>query len=88
MDQPSAPASPEAKEPGGASQLVADVHDKLNQLMNMVGQAGAPDDAEKLGALIQGFEAFVDGLGQPQGGPKQSAPVAMEAGASDVKPAY
>lgn len=57
--------------PGGASQLVADTNSNLMKLMDML-QKKMPDEAQKLGAIVQAFQSFVDGLGQPAG--QDSAP--------------
>lgn len=86
MPEQGAPA--EAASPGGASQLVADAHSKLMQIQELLGDK-FPQDNEKLTAVIQGFQSFVDGLGQapgqetPEAAPATTTP---EAGAARVQP--
>lgn len=84
-----------AQEQGGgsASKLVAGVHTGLMQLQELINGSPAADDGDKqaLAQLIQGYTAFVEGLGSapgqaPQGAPKPGV-APMEAGAADVKPA-
>jgi len=83
---------PEGEKPqaGGASKLVADVHSGMMKLMDLM-QGKMPEDEQKLAAIVQQFQGFVDGLGQapgaaPQG---QAAPgtTSPEAGASKAQPA-
>lgn len=88
MGQPpgaSAEAQPgsEPAQPGGASQIVADVHSGLLKLMDMLGSK-FPEDAQQLSAIVQQFQSFVDGLGQSpdQGGAPQGAQQNQEQGAA------
>ena len=90
----SAPA-PEAApaKPGGARQLVSDIHDKLMDFADLLSKSEATsEEAQEAGALISQFQALVDKLGQAPGAKKPAAAqapgsVPMEAGAADVKPA-
>lgn len=76
---------------GGAAKLVADVHTGMMKLMDLVGSK-YPEDASKLASLIQGYQAFVDGLGAPADAPAPEQAPAMpattttQAGAAQVKP--
>lgn len=82
------PAEAGAGEGGGASKLVADTHSGLMKLSDLVG-AKFPEDGEKLNAIIQQFQSFVDGLGQAPGqAPPQGAPgmVSPEAGVAKASP--
>lgn len=92
---PAAQGKPQAGQ-GGATELVASIHDKMTELMDLL--EGSPaigeDDKAKLASLIQGYQGFVQGLSAPAGqsAPKPQAPVAkgpapMEAGMASVKPA-
>lgn len=84
-----APAEAEAQAPGGASQLVADIHSNLLKLADMI-QAKFPEDAQELGAIIQAYQGFVENLSQAPGqkqGPPQPGTTTPEAGAADVQPA-
>jgi len=75
---------------GGAAQMVADIHSNLLKLSDLVGSK-FPKDNEKLMAIIQGFQSFVDGLGQAPGEepdddeamPQTTTP---QAGAAKVQP--
>lgn len=75
---------------GGASQLVADTHSNLMQLMDLVGSK-FPEEGQKLQAIIGQFQELVDGLGQAPGaapqGPAQPGTTTPEAGAASVRPA-
>jgi hypothetical protein len=90
--QPMPEAAPEgggAAAPGGASKLVADVHSGMMKLMDMMA-GKMPEEEQKLGAIVQAFQGFVDGLGQAPGasqGPAQPGTTTPEAGAASVKPA-
>ena len=73
---------------GGLTQTVADVHSGLLKIMDAL-QAKFPEDAQKLQAVIQGYQSVIDSLGQapgaegPQEGPATTSP---EAGAAKVQP--
>lgn len=81
----------EAQAPGGASEMVADIHSKLLNLADMVGQK-FPEEQKELEGIIQAYQSFVDGLGQGPGAAKPGAPMpgttTPEAGAADVRQAY
>ncbi len=81
----------EASAPGGASQIVADIHSNLLKLQDLVG-AKFPQEAEQLASITQAYQSFVEGLGQAPGaekqGPASPATTTPEAGAASVKPAY
>lgn len=96
MPPQGAPAQAEpAQAPGGASQLVTQIHDGLSSLMDLMGKNPemAPL-AQKLGAVIQGYEGVVDELTQPQGqqgpqAPSPQGPSPMEAGSNpNARPTY
>ncbi len=74
---------------GGAAELVAGIGSDLMKLNDIVG-AKFPEEGQKLGQIVQAFQAFVDGLSAGPGaqGP-QAAPgnVPPEAGGADVKQA-
>ena len=90
-----APAAEPQQAPGGASQLVAQIHDGLSSLMELMGKnpSTAPI-AQRLGAVIQGYEGVVDELTQPEGQPEPQAPSPggpspMEAGSNpNARPAF
>lgn len=79
---PEADVAPEqgGGDPGGAAQLVTDIHEDMVKLMDMVQKAKLPEqDVQQLGALIQGFQSFVtETLGASQdGAPPQANQGAM-----------
>jgi hypothetical protein len=85
-------AAPKA-EPGKASQLLADTHSNLMELMDMVSKSPeAADGKAPLQAALQAVTQFADVMG---GGPGPQAPapepkggaVPMESGAAKVQPA-
>lgn len=84
----------EAGPKGGASELVAEINDKMMMLMDLMDQSQAVDDEDKqaLAALIQGYQSFVQnnlaaapGQKQPQAKPAPG-PTSMEAGVAQAKP--
>jgi hypothetical protein len=103
MKQAPMPAqAPEAKgqsaDPaaGGATQLVADIHSKLIDLMDLVGSSAAADDADKqnLQSIISGFQSFVSDLGAAPGEKKPApqtpvakGPMPMETMGKEAMPA-
>ena len=102
MEMPKAPPAPmpqgpeqgqAPRQPGGATQLVGDVHDKLMDFADLLSKAkGMEAESQKLGAIISQFQALVEDLGQGPGEQKPAAPqapgaVPVEAGAKDVRPA-
>jgi hypothetical protein len=83
---PEADPAPQAA-PGGASQIVAQVHDGLMKLMDLVQGAKLPDqDVQQLGQIVTSFQGWVDELSKPAGGPSapeeapQSGAAPMESG--------
>jgi hypothetical protein len=84
---PDPAAQGQGQSPGSASKLVTSINDQLQQLMQLVAGSDAVDEDDKaqLGSIIQGFQGFVDGLGQSKG-KGASGPVPAEAGTADVKP--
>jgi hypothetical protein len=92
---PQAPPEAGAEQPQGAGQkgvadLVAGIGSDMMQLSDIVS-AKFPDEGQKLGQIIQAYQAFVDGLSSgPGGGDKPQGPppgnVPPEAGAAAVKP--
>lgn len=85
-----------APQPGGASTLVADIHSKMAELMDMLDSSGAggEEDKQALSQIIQAYQTFVEqNLGSAPGQPPQGAPAPaggvapMEAGAKNVQPA-
>ena len=73
----------------GASQLVSDVNDGMGKLMALI-EPKFPEDAAKLGQIIQAYQSFIDSLGQspdaaqPSQGPATTTP---EQGAAQTQPA-
>lgn len=93
MAIPQAPqaAPPQAPQGGSATKIVTDINSGLEQLAQMIGGSDAVDDDDKakLAAVIQGYQAFVQGLGAPAGAKHSPAPggaAPMEAGTADVRP--
>jgi hypothetical protein len=90
-------AQPQPKEPeaGGARELVSGIHSGMVQFMDLLDKTPqiAPEEKQRLGSLIQGFQELVESLGQPPGPPAQKPQAAptgaapMEAGMSNAKPA-
>lgn len=77
-------------EPQGVSQIIADTNSGLMQLMELM-QGKYPEIAQKLGAVVQGFQGVIDELSEPEGAPAQGQPMPAtttpEAGAAKVQPA-
>lgn len=89
--QPQDPAAQQdaGAQPGGASQLVASIHSGLMQLMDLL--AKMPDEQQKLAQIVQDYQQFVDGLGQPSDsqGAQQQGPqgtTTPEQGAAQTQP--
>ena len=85
------PMPPEGGEaPGGASQIVADIHSGLLKLQELV-EGKFPQEAQQLAQITSQYQQFVEGLGQAPGGEPQGEPMpgttTPEAGAANVKPA-
>lgn len=73
MPAPAPEGAPQAA-PGGASELVAKIHDLMMQLQDMEAQANIPE-AQELAALVSGFQAHVEKLGQSaEGAPAEEGP--------------
>jgi hypothetical protein len=85
---PAQEGAPQDSQGGGASQLVSGINSQLMQLMDIVGQSPAVDEADKhaLQGVVQGFQSFVDGLGSAKAGEPQGGVTSPEAGAREVKP--
>lgn len=79
----------EGAQPGGASQIVADINSNMMKLQDLLA-AKFPEEAQQLAGLIQAYQSFVDGLGQAPGaekqGPAKPGTTTPEAGAADVQP--
>jgi hypothetical protein len=76
----------EGGDPGGASQLVTDIHADMMKLLQMVQKAGLPpEDAQGLQSLIQGFQDYVENVLGSGGGDKQ-APEQGEGAAKGQSP--
>lgn len=88
MQPQGAPPAEAKPASGGASKLVSDIFSQLSQLNQMIAQSQAvdDDDKQKLQAVMQGFEGFVDGLGNQKAQPAPGN-TPMEAGAAKVQPA-
>lgn len=73
MALPQAPAGAPDQGPGNASKLVADIHSKLVDLAGLLDGSQVIDDSDKqqLQQVIQGFQGFVEGLGQEPGQQQQ-----------------
>lgn len=86
-----APEAPSQEQGGGnATQLVSDIFSKLGKLNDLISQSQAvdDDDKQKLMAVIQSYEGFIDGLGNQKGQTQPAAGVApVEAGGAKVQPA-
>jgi hypothetical protein len=88
--QGGAPQGAEPQAPGGATQMVADIHTNLMKFHDLLS-AKFPDDAKALESVIQQYQAIVDNLGQSQGeappGEAKPATTSPEAGAANVQQA-
>lgn len=87
----SAPAP--SRKSGGASELVASIHDGLMQLSEMMaGNQATQEEAQAMKQVMASFEGVVQSLGQAPGAkkpqpPMPGGPVPAEAGAKPVQPA-
>lgn len=71
------PAQAPEGQGGSASDLVVSINAQMNSLSEMLSQAkgvATPQDMQKLAALQQGFQAFVESLGQKPGQDPAQAP--------------
>lgn len=80
-----APQAPQG-EGSGASEMIAGINSEMMKLAELMsGQM--PDEAQKLGSIIQQFQDFVGGLGQTSPPQKAQGTTTPEAGAAQVQPA-
>lgn len=88
---PQAPGQAPQGDAGGASQLVVDIQQKMQDLQGLLGKA-LPEEAQKFSQIMGAYESFVDGLGQAPGAPEpgpapmKGGPVPMEAGGAKARP--
>lgn len=87
-------APPQEAPQGGATDLVVGINSGMMSLMEIMEQSPAvsPEDKQKLGVLIQGFQSFVSDLGQAPGQapPQGVAPTGVapaNAGGAEVQQA-
>jgi hypothetical protein len=78
---PSAPPQggppPQGPQGGGAGQLVSQAHQALSQLQKLVhGAPVSPQDKQGIDAIVNGFQAWVQEMGKPQGQAPQGPPAA------------
>ena len=84
-------SQPKQGSPGQASELVANIHDNMIQLLDMMDKSSAitPEDKQQFAGLIQGYRDFVSkvlaGEGTQRPTPESTTPV--EAGVAQVQPA-
>lgn len=85
---PSAPAEPSAPSGapsgGGASELVSSVYSGLAKLMQLV-EKGAPEDAQALAQVMDGFKGWVEQMGASPSAAKSAPPGAPSAAPMETR---
>jgi hypothetical protein len=88
QQQPPAQQPPQPEQGGGGEvqQLVETTYAGLQQLMEIVAGA-SPELAEKMGAVVQGFQMVIEALVKGGGEPPQQGPKGPSAGGPGAVPA-
>lgn len=85
QQSPQGDEASEANGSQGASQMIADVNSGMMKLAELMsGQM--PDEARKLGSIIQQFQDFISSLGQASPPQKAQGLTTPEAGTAQVQP--